>query len=285
MKCMANVVPTAQYNAGFQYLILAQRHMKLLSIFLTLFVLLHTIRADKEYVIDMDLPPVERYAEIAKDHREQIRKVFETAKNMVSRNIWRIVADTFRIVTVKKYKEYAEEFAGIGQLTDLSAIDVYVLNCFYEMSAMCTSIVARDKNNKLILARNFDFGFDPVIRKMYTNVVYKRQVKEIVRCGNIAGYVGALTCMRLKAFALAMNGRVRNQFKEFILKLGEGNIPTAWMLREVVLNAESYEAVVRMVVGRRTVSASFVVIAGIKEDEGTVITRDKDRPVDTKKLS
>eukprot|EP00826_Nyctotherus_ovalis_P013212 TRINITY_DN1353_c0_g1_i2.p1 TRINITY_DN1353_c0_g1~~TRINITY_DN1353_c0_g1_i2.p1 ORF type:complete len:313 (+),score=60.08 TRINITY_DN1353_c0_g1_i2:238-1176(+) len=259
--------------------------MKSLSIIITLFVLLHTIRADKEYVIDMDLPPVERYAEIAKDHREHMMEVFEALKQGVPKSTWDLVAGTFRTVAVKKYKEYTEEFGGIGQLTNLSATDVYVLNCFYEMSAMCTSIVARDKNNKLILARNFDFGFKPVIRKMHINVVYKRQGKEVARCGNIAGYVGALTCMRLKAFALAMNGRVQGNFQEFVMRLRQGWIPTTWMLREAVLNAENYEAAVKMVRGRRTVSASYVTIVGTKENEGTVITRNRDRPVNIRKLS
>eukprot|EP00826_Nyctotherus_ovalis_P007883 TRINITY_DN1202_c0_g2_i2.p1 TRINITY_DN1202_c0_g2~~TRINITY_DN1202_c0_g2_i2.p1 ORF type:complete len:182 (-),score=31.50 TRINITY_DN1202_c0_g2_i2:489-1034(-) len=160
-------------------------------------------------------------------------------KKIIHKNIWRAFAETFKAIA-PKYREQAEELAGIAQLTNISITDVYVTNCFNEINAMCTTIVARDKNNKLVLARNFDFAAMPEARKVCISVVYKRQGKEIARCGAIAGYVGVFTCVRLGAFAVAMNGWGLGDIQEVILRLRKGIMPASWMLRETVLNVGNY---------------------------------------------
>lgn len=36
--------------------------------------------------------------------------------------------------------------------------DLALLNCFYELTRFCTSILAKDRNENLIHGRNLDFG-------------------------------------------------------------------------------------------------------------------------------
>eukprot|EP00826_Nyctotherus_ovalis_P062113 TRINITY_DN892_c0_g6_i1.p1 TRINITY_DN892_c0_g6~~TRINITY_DN892_c0_g6_i1.p1 ORF type:complete len:384 (-),score=76.94 TRINITY_DN892_c0_g6_i1:108-1151(-) len=256
------------------------------SIFLVFFMFTYAEElADKEYVIDLNLPPRERYTQIINDKKEVIKEIYGVIKREIPRNLWKIVASTFATVTIPKFKEYAEEIIGISQILNITATDIYVLNCFYEIDMLCTSIVARDKDNKLILARNFDFSFTPYLRKMHVTAVYKRNGVEIARCGNIAAYIGVFTCMRMGAFAVSMNARGMNNVQDFLLKLREGRLLTTWMLREAVLNAGNYKSAVRMVEGKRTVSASYITIVGVKENEGTIITRTRDSPVNIRKLS
>jgi hypothetical protein len=211
--------------------------------------------------------------------------MYNEVKNGVPRNMWITVTNAYRTVAIPKYREYAEEIAGIANILNITAADYYALNCYYELCVMCTSIVARDKNNKLILARNFDFGYTEVLRKMHINVVYKRNNKELAKCGNIAGYVGVFTCLKPYAFAISMNARPLGNVQDFISRLVAGRILTTWLLRDTMLNTATYEDAMRMIEGAATVSGSYMIIAGLKENEGTVITRARDSIVSSKKLS
>lgn len=241
--------------------------------------------AEREYVVDLNLPPANRYDQIVKDHKELILEIHRTIKGGIRENIWINIANVYRTVAIPKYREYAEEIAGIAKILNISAQDLYVVNCFYEIAVMCTSIVARDKNNKLILARNLDFGFTSLLRQGHIIVHYKRNNKVIAQCGNIAGYIGVFTCLRPGAFAASINARLLSNLGDFISRLRDGKILTTWLLREAILNSATYNEAVERVSKARTVSASYIIFAGLRDNEGTVITRGRDSVFSEKKLS
>jgi len=240
---------------------------------------------NKEYVIDLNLPPRERYRQIVNEYKNSLLQVFNSIKDETPKDTWRTISNAYGTVVVNRYKEYAEEIAGIANILGITPEDYYVINCFYELIVMCTSIVAKDKNNKLILARNFDFGHTEILRKIHINVMYMRNNKVVAKCGNIAGYIGVFTCLKPGAFAVSMNARPMSNVQDFISRLLEGRILSTWLLRDTILNVENYEDAVREIKRAMTVSGSYIIIAGMKEYEGTVITRARDSIVSSRELS
>jgi len=259
--------------------------MKSIIILVLIALSVENVLGDKEYVIDLNLPPKDRYRHIVNEYKNSVLQIFDTIKNGTSKDIWGILLNAYSTVVVNMYKEYAEEIAGIAAILGVTAGDYYAINCFYELMVMCTSIVARDKNNNLILARNFDFGFTEILRKIHINVVYMRNNKVVAKCGNIAGYVGVFTCLKPGAFAVSMNARGMGNLQDFISRLLQGKILTTWLLRDTTLKAETYEDAVKEIKTAMTVSGSYIIIAGMKGNEGTVITRARDSIVSSREIS
>ena len=59
---------------------------------------------------------------------------------------------------------YAGEIAGIEAATNISALDLFVVNIMYEVSGACTSIVAQDASGHILHGRNLDFGQQEAVR-------------------------------------------------------------------------------------------------------------------------
>ncbi len=54
--------------------------------------------------------------------------------------------------------DYGAEMKGIANVTGLDVGEVLLYNIFYEVSSLCTSIVAQDDTGNVYHARNLDFG-------------------------------------------------------------------------------------------------------------------------------
>jgi hypothetical protein len=238
-----------------------------------------------EYVIDLDVRPALRYIEIMLEYRDLMLQVYEGIKARVNEKLWKTIAEAYKTIAITRYREYAEEIAGMAYILNISAADYYVLNCFYEIIVMCTSIVARDKNNKPVLARNFDFIFPEVLRMVHIDVVYMKEGAVVAKCGNIAGYTGVFTCLKPYAFAAAINARPIGNIEDFITRLLAGRILTTWLLREAVLKSPNYGEALKLVTRAQTVTGSYIILAGMKENEGAVITRARDSVFSVRKLS
>ena len=230
---------------------------------------------NKEYVIDLNSSPSTRYNEVIRGNEHLFKALIEAIKKKVPKEIQNIMVRVFNTITKIKYKEYAEEIIGMSKSINGTSIDIFIMNCILELLTMCTSIVAQDPNNKVILARNFDFPFTGILRKMHFTFIYKKNNKELFRCGNVVGNTGIFTCLKPNAFSISLNARMLNNTNEMINQFMKGMPLLGWVLRETMINAKDYKEAVKMVRGSKTVSGGYIIIAGIKKDEGCVITKNR----------
>eukprot|EP00826_Nyctotherus_ovalis_P050196 TRINITY_DN6130_c0_g1_i9.p1 TRINITY_DN6130_c0_g1~~TRINITY_DN6130_c0_g1_i9.p1 ORF type:complete len:183 (+),score=38.49 TRINITY_DN6130_c0_g1_i9:78-626(+) len=98
-------------------------------------------------------------------------------------------------------------------------------------------------------------------------------------------FIGVSTCLKPGAFATSMNARKQRNLNEFLVRLLEGKALTTLLMREMVLKSVNYDEAVSAMTTAKTISGSYITIAGIKENEGTIITRGRDGAVSSKKLS
>lgn len=258
--------------------------MKALVLLFVLLVYTGTASA-RDYTIDLDLPPTARYNKVAENYSGVIKKLYFQLKSEANATLWATAANAFNTVAMTKYKEYAYELIGISRVLGISAAELYAFNCIYELYVMCTSIVARDKHNKPILERNLDFYYTPLLREAHVNYVYTRNNKEVARCGTFASFIGVSTCLKPGAFATSMNARKQRNLNEFLVRLLEGKALTTLLMRETVLKSANYDEAVNFATTAKTISGSYITIAGVKENEGTIITRGRDGADSSKKLS
>jgi len=77
-----------------------------------------------------------------------------------------------------RHEEYYHEVLGLSDVLGLNTSTLFMLNYAFELSkALCTSIVARQPDGKIIHGRNMDFGFADAVRDAtFTGRFYRNGV-------------------------------------------------------------------------------------------------------------
>ena len=93
--------------------------------------------------------------------------------------------------------DYGQELRGISQTVGIDLGDVVALNLAYELSALCTSIVAPTSQGTLLHGRNLDFGdgsaFTNQLQNLTVQVQFQQNGQVLFESATYAGYVGILT--------------------------------------------------------------------------------------------
>jgi N-acylethanolamine-hydrolysing acid amidase len=86
---------------------------------------------------------------------------------------------------------------GIAASAGVALGDVVALNLAYELSALCTSIVASTEDGTLLHGRNLDFGdgsqFTETLQNLTIHVEFQLDGQVVFESATYAGYVGILT--------------------------------------------------------------------------------------------
>lgn len=119
---------------------------------------------------------------------------------------------------------------------------------------------------------------------------FVRGEEEIFYGVMIAGYTGMNTVFKPGKFALSMNARRPSEglniFQLFynLLLSFLGVQRTTMMIRDVAIKCEDFQCAVDYVMKTSTTTPAYYTIAGIKENEGIIITKDRFSVVHVEKL-
>jgi hypothetical protein len=169
------------------------------------------------YRIDLSRPPAERYVEVAKTYRNELRSLttlFDSLVESVAPNIsleW--VKRLSRLFLRRVYSdEETEEIRGISQATGIEMYLIVSLNVLLDVLMGCTSGAARsqdkDTASRMLHFRTLDWGMD-ALRRVLVQFEYVRGPDyETVLATNITyiGFVGVLTGVR-KGLSVSLNFR------------------------------------------------------------------------------
>jgi len=260
--------------------------MKLTIIFVFVF-FLAVIATDTvpSYTVDLDAPASTRYNHIVQVYKPIMLEMYNEVKRLIPTAVHAFLEMIFDTVILVKYHEYAQEIDGVAKVLGIPANYVFIMNCIYELRALCTSIVTHDTEGKVILARNLDFGFAEILRKIHVEVIFTKGGHEVFRCGALAGFVGGMTCMKPGAFAVSLNARRMLNQVDMMRNLVSGKLLVTWMIRNAVYHAKDYNEVVKMLTEEHAVSGCYLTIAGIKHNEGIILTRDRTGVISSRQLN
>jgi len=171
--------------------------------------------------------------------------------------------------------------------------EIVLFNIFYEIDALCTSIVARDRTGRLYHARNLDFGLflgwnyrthqwalTEKLRKMIFNVNWKRNGTLLYKSVNFAGYTGVYNAVKPNKFSVTANERFDLAYGGYVGLVNWllGNDTTSkwmtWATRELMETANSYKQAVDYLKKVPLLSPVYFIVGGATSAEGgSIITR------------
>ncbi|XP_034250617.1 acid ceramidase-like [Thrips palmi] len=247
-----------------------------------------------EYIINLDLPPRERWRKLVQDKKEGIITLIENMKNnsdlLFGKSVFWMVDHVLPLLTKTLPKEYREELIGISEATGVGIGEITLFNVFYEFFSACTSIVAQSDSGVMFHGRNLDFGlflgWDPLNHTWQTTSLLKPLVVQlrfvrgnntVYRAVNYAGYTGVLTALKPKKFTLTIDERFRiNGGYVGIIEWISGMRNQQWigfLTRQVMEKCNSFTCAQKMLAKPSLVAPVYFILSGISSKEGCIITR------------
>jgi len=191
--------------------------------------------------------------------------------------------------------EYAQEIQGCAAAADIELGWTAILNIAYELSDACTSIVAQSPDGMIHHARNLDFGAGgflvSTMRNISALINFTKNGKVVAKETAFIGFIGTLSGQKVGQFTVTCNTRFfqGGVHKSIMTMLGEAifailNYPhanlAAFLQREVVVNANTYQEAVEMLSKTELIADIYYTVSGINKGEGCVITRNRTQAVD-----
>ena len=231
--------------------------------------------APRNYTINLDLPPKQRWAELIPDYKHNIQVFRDYMLNLLGVNPFYLNFIPFSFA--RSYdSEFAEEIKAIAELAGISYNEGYVMNFVYEFTAIkaCTSIVMRTEGGRIIHGRNLDFGFGEYLANLSSVVTFHKNGKPLYQANVIAGYAGHASGLKFGKFGITMNERdTASMWDNLGSYFLHRSSPSAYLIRKVLEKADNFDEAVKMLSETRLIAPTYFIVSGTQPHEGVVITR------------
>jgi len=227
------------------------------------------------YYVNFSLPLDQRWTEIARLYKDQIAVVRYV---LFQRIPWEVRSMAVQLASLVDYflADYGTEVKSAASGCGLSTGEMLLLNLAYELSDFCTSIVAKNDKGLISHARSQDF--DTSLRNVTIQVIAIRgSGEEIYRSTTFAGFVGIPTGMVKNKFSISLNARATggNIFENIWTAIVDGGVPATYMARKALEKQLDFDSAVKYLSSQPVISPVYFIMAGVKNNEGVVITRNR----------
>ncbi|CAF2211386.1 unnamed protein product [Rotaria magnacalcarata] len=260
------------------------------------------------YVVNLDLPPVERWKNISTIYKPAIIdlvnyiKTFALSISPELQFLISLVDTKLPAMADTLPAPYGDEMKGISQATGVPLGEIVLYNIFYEIFTLCTSIVAEDQNGKILHGRNLDFGlllgWDMInntwelsekLRPLITQVNFTQNGQVIFRTTTFAGYIGVITGVRPGVFSISMNERYGLKggyigLIEWIFNINRNQSFVTFAMRDMLTTSETYDQAVKFLADVKLTAPCYYILAGPVSKQGVIITRSRNGSDDIKPL-
>eukprot|EP00350_Pseudokeronopsis_sp_OXSARD2_P014061 CAMPEP_0170546808 /NCGR_PEP_ID=MMETSP0211-20121228/5142_1 /TAXON_ID=311385 /ORGANISM="Pseudokeronopsis sp., Strain OXSARD2" /LENGTH=218 /DNA_ID=CAMNT_0010851455 /DNA_START=356 /DNA_END=1012 /DNA_ORIENTATION=+ len=134
-----------------------------------------------------------------------------------------------------------------------------------------------------------DFSTPDMIRNITYLGRYYKDGEIIFSAVMFGGHLGIFTGFKNQAFSLNINQRSSEstpyKVYENIKLIGEGYNEVAWAIRDVLTQCEDYDCALDYLSSSPIIAPTYYILAGVKNDEGAVITRERFEPAAIEVLS
>jgi len=255
-----------------------------------------TIPVTNTHIINLDLPPSQRWAQIMNipQYKKVINDIWTEIKSVVDSgllndlvNLGDVVADIFP-------EPIRTEMLSSAPILGLPVGVLALFNLGYELTDGCTSIIAQTKSGKILHARNLDFGFGmgftEELRNLTVAIDFQVGGKSLYQTVTFVGYFGMLTGVHSGGFSVSINTRFwQNSTLDMIyevieaLEVGGSSMPSH-LLRSTLENQYNWADAVSALSKTPLISPVYYTIAGVNPGEGVILTRDQNSVRDANRL-
>jgi len=243
----------------------------------------------KHYILNLDLPPQERWKGIIPAYKDGCLSTLQTLQDLIPIGIRAQVMQL--VYTVGSDIEYflgplGQEITGVAQVLGVPVGEIVMMNLFYEIVALCTSIVAETPDGTIYHARNLDFGiglsFTDGLRNLTIEVEFQKGGKTLFTGVTYAGYVGMLTGMAPQRFSVSVNERLSWDIIGNLMEIltNSNASVVSFLVRHVLETASNYTEALQILSTHPLIADCYIILAGTKSGEGAVITRERESAED-----
>ncbi|KAL8578828.1 hypothetical protein ACOMHN_022121 [Nucella lapillus] len=190
-------------------------------------------------------------------------------------------------VVVSMLQRMESSLNGAAQYWGMNVGDMILMNIIYDVSAYCTSIVAQDGNRTIWHARNLDYDTTDLLRNLTINVNFRRGNKTVYTAVTYAGYVGVLTGQRSQAFTVSVDQRGSKKRRlgpwwanELTAILDKSSSFVSFLIRQALEESDTFSDACTKLSTTVTHAPVYIIVGGVHQGEGVVITRDREGALD-----
>jgi len=240
------------------------------------------------HVLNLDLPPAERWTKIAPVFNESLHRAveifFEKPGMKLALKAMTPILD--KEESIKKWfgEEQGEEILSLAKLTGIDVGILTLWNGLYDIVAnngtdgkACTSIVAQSTDGEIVHGRNLDFGLKEIMVNITLIADFQRNGTTLFSAVTFFGMTGFNTVIANNRFTMTHDERDQgNILKNIDDVFVKHRIFTLTYFREVAENAKSFSNAVDMMIDPKFSAPSYFIIGGLALGEGVVVTHDRD---------
>eukprot|EP00456_Euglypha_rotunda_P033371 TRINITY_DN2585_c0_g1_i8.p1 TRINITY_DN2585_c0_g1~~TRINITY_DN2585_c0_g1_i8.p1 ORF type:complete len:346 (-),score=71.20 TRINITY_DN2585_c0_g1_i8:18-1055(-) len=242
-------------------------------------------------VINLDLPPEQRYTQVLLDRVNQhgwnytYAPIVEYYDLLVPPELQPALENISTDLDKYLPEEYVREMNGLydtvvqlGYQDQLTFGMIVALNMIYEWTSFCTSIVAEDTSGRMWHGRNLDWNFDGYSLWNITMIMdYQSGGVTVFSSVGWAGYIGILSGVK-KGFTVTVDQREHYEpegIRGNMESLMNGSSLVGLMLRDTFKSNQTFDQAIPILSDSYIASSVYLIVGGYNKDEGAVITRDR----------
>lgn len=244
----------------------------------------------KNYTINLDLQPNKRWSALVTEYKAYVQE-FARQEIILSgingRELIEVLSYAEELNKIMP-EEYGEEIRGMADAAEMSIGEMMLVNIIYELSVHCTSIVAQNSAGKIIHGRNLDYGMTQALKNLTVHLNYQKKGITIYSSTSFVGFNAIWTGQKPYSFTISGNQRVTKQgsIKENILQilLNKDTKFIGLEMRKVLETARNFAEAEQILSSTPIITPVYIILGGVKQGEGVVITRDRTGAVNRNRL-
>jgi hypothetical protein len=237
---------------------------------------------NKKHIINLDLPPSERWLELLYIYRYEFHDVIPIFKELLQSMFGVLLTPASLIIGTRKLLGgilYEEELQSIANFLHISFEEILLLQLCYELNSCCTSLVTNVQNKKTFF-RTMDWPLD-FLNKLTVDLEFQKNGKTIFIATSWVGYVGIATATVPNKYSVSMNFRLTKDrtitnILSNVYALFNMKWPVGYLIREVCSSECSYRKMLIDFSKASLVSPCYLTICPANSDSPFIITRDPD---------
>ena len=248
----------------------------------------------KPYVINLDSPPEERWKEVARDKKDLVNEIFALFMKNVGQRDFEMLFILAAEITNEIPEPYLSEIVGFAENINSTIGEVIFHNVLYEITAYggkgskaCTSVVATLSNGQIIHGRNLDYGV-PDLNRITVVLDFQKGGKTVYKGTTFAGYFGLLTAMKPSRYTVSLDERDQGMWTDNdfeAAKIGPKGM-IAFAIRDLLEDdSVDFEKAVTNLSTIELTTPSYIILGGLTDNQGAVITRDREKAIDIWRLN
>ena len=237
----------------------------------------------KNFTIDLDKAPIERFAEPSRAMADTIVEIMAAYLQMIPAPVVSLYES--KLVKLFWYfnnNEKYNEILGIVQGVNRPSVTLgkaLLINSLYELESWCTSVIVRMNNGTIIHSRNLDFDLAKQMQKVTYNARFVHGDKHSFDATMFGGVVGTYTGMKPGAFSVSENQREFNKGEmglvENLVMIFTGYNEISWEIRNVLDECDSWTCAHKRLSSDSINALGYIILAGIEKNEGVIISRNR----------